>query len=212
MEDKQRVILVGAGGNCEAILDILADTPYTPLGILDAQASRGSCIAGIPVLGTDDAAPELLSQGIRFAIVTLTTPCALRRKVVQRYKSLGFVLPSLVSRHAFVSSLATLHEGVAVFPGANIGAGASLGDFATVNANAVVAHGVVVGSFTHIAPNATLLGSVKVGSEVLVGAASVVLPEKTVGSSSIIGAGSVVLSDVPEGCVFAGNPAQKIKD
>ena len=49
-------------------------------------------------------------------------------------------------------------------------------------------------------------------SNVYVGANTTILPGVKIKSNSIIGAGSVVTKDVPSNCIFAGNPARKIKD
>jgi acetyltransferase-like isoleucine patch superfamily enzyme len=44
----------------------------------------------------------------------------------------------------------------------------------------------------------------------IIGANSTLLPGITIGANAIVGAGSVVTKDVPENCVFAGNPAKLI--
>lgn len=56
----------------------------------------------------------------------------------------------------------------------------------------------------------TKIGQVIIGNNVFIGAGSIVLPGITIGNNVIIGAGSVVTHDIPDGCVFAGNPARKI--
>lgn len=54
------------------------------------------------------------------------------------------------------------------------------------------------------------LREVKISENVFVGMRTLILPGITIGKNSIIGAGSVVTSDVPENCVYAGNPARLI--
>lgn len=44
-----------------------------------------------------------------------------------------------------------------------------------------------------------------------IGANSTILPGVTIGKGCIIGAGSVVVKDCEENCLYAGNPAKKIK-
>jgi len=46
---------------------------------------------------------------------------------------------------------------------------------------------------------------------VFIGVNSVILPGVEIGADAIIGAGSVVTDDVEEDTVYAGNPAEKIK-
>lgn len=55
-----------------------------------------------------------------------------------------------------------------------------------------------------------------IGDDVTIGAHSIVLGKpgtsRKIGNRSILGAGSVLLSDIPDGEVWAGNPARKIRD
>ena len=51
----------------------------------------------------------------------------------------------------------------------------------------------------------------KISSNVYIGAGSIILPGITINEFCIIGAGSVVTKNVPNHCIFAGNPAEFIK-
>ena len=55
------------------------------------------------------------------------------------------------------------------------------------------------------------LGKVKIGDNCFIGCQSIFLPNVTVGNNCVIGAGSVVTKNVPDGEVWAGNPAHFIK-
>ena len=52
---------------------------------------------------------------------------------------------------------------------------------------------------------------IHIGKRVWIGSGAIVLPGVTIGDNSVIGAGSVVTKDVPENCVYGGNPAKFIK-
>lgn len=56
----------------------------------------------------------------------------------------------------------------------------------------------------------TKIGMVKIGDDVYLGHGVTVLCGVKIGDRAIVGAGSVVTSDIPEGCVYAGNPARFI--
>ena len=51
---------------------------------------------------------------------------------------------------------------------------------------------------------------ITLGDHVFLGNRTTILPGITVGSNAIVGAGSVVTRDIPEGEVWAGNPARRI--
>lgn len=50
-----------------------------------------------------------------------------------------------------------------------------------------------------------------INDNVFIGARCIILKGVTIGSKSIIGAGSVVTKNIPEGEIWAGNPAKFIK-
>jgi sugar O-acyltransferase (sialic acid O-acetyltransferase NeuD family) len=211
MQTEQRVILVGAGGHCKALIDLLLETPYEPVGILDPFVEMGTLVNGVPVVGTDADAPSFLAHGIENALIASTMPCGLRKRLVREYLDQGFFIPTIISEQAIVSQSASIEQGAVVMSGANIGAQAHLGGYCTVNVSAVVAHGVSVGEYSNVAPNATLLGSSNVGAGTLIGAGSVVLACKSIGDACIVGAGSVVLQDVPDDTTVVGNPARALQ-
>ncbi len=52
---------------------------------------------------------------------------------------------------------------------------------------------------------------VTIANNVWLGAGAILLPGITIGSGAVIGAGSVVTKDVPESCLYAGNPAKRVR-
>ena len=71
----------------------------------------------------------------------------------------------------------------------------------------------IVGNNVSIGHNAIVHGCV-IEDNVLVGMGAIIMDNARIGSNSIIAAGAVVLENtiVPEGCIFGGVPAKKIKD
>jgi len=59
--------------------------------------------------------------------------------------------------------------------------------------------------------NELSLKKVIIGDGCDIGIGSIILPGITVGKGSVIGAGSVVTRDIPEYCVYAGNPAKLLR-
>lgn len=114
-----------------------------------------------------------------------------------------------------------------IFP-AIINAGVVVREFARVHAGCVretvigedslllsgcyVAHDVRIGKQVHLAPNAVVGGLAEIGDYSRIGLNATVLPHRKIGRNCIIGAGSVVTKDIPDGQVWAGNPATYRKD
>jgi carbonic anhydrase/acetyltransferase-like protein (isoleucine patch superfamily) len=71
----------------------------------------------------------------------------------------------------------------------------------------------VLGNNVSVGHNAIVHGC-KIEDNVLIGMGAIVMDGVHIGKNSIIAAGAVVLEDtiVPEGCIFAGVPAKKVKD
>lgn len=52
---------------------------------------------------------------------------------------------------------------------------------------------------------------VTIADNVWIGAGAIILPGVIISDNAVIGAGSVVNKDVPTNCLYAGNPAKKIR-
>jgi UDP-N-acetylglucosamine acyltransferase len=73
-----------------------------------------------------------------------------------------------------------------------------------------VGHDAVIGFGAELAPHCSVGGHAVIGNHVRVGQGALFKPYVKVGDGARIGMGSVVISDVPEGEVWAGNPARRI--
>ena len=56
----------------------------------------------------------------------------------------------------------------------------------------------------------TKVGLVDIGDNTFIGAETTILPNVKIGKNVIIGANSLVSKDIPDNCVYAGNPARYI--
>ena len=74
-----------------------------------------------------------------------------------------------------------------------------------------IAHNVYVGENTMIVAGNVVCGSVTIGKNCFIGANSTIRQHLKIGDNVIIGMGSVVTKDIPDGEVWAGNPAKFLK-
>lgn len=57
-----------------------------------------------------------------------------------------------------------------------------------------------------------LIADTRIGHDCVIGVRSIVMPGITIGDECVIGGGSVVTKDVPDKCIYAGNPAKLIRE
>lgn len=209
MTDRQ-VLVIGGGGHCKVVVEVLRAAGWTPCGILDPRAAS-PFVLGVPVLGGDEMAPELFEQGQRHAFVALGLN-RLRHQLCLKLRSIGFELVTAVHPSATISPSAAIGSGTVIMPHAVINAEARVGEFAIVNTGAIVEHDCAVGTAAHIAPRSVMGGNVKLGEEVLFGIGAVARPWSEVGSRTVVGAGSVVVGHVGAGLTVAGAPARPLAD
>ena len=74
-----------------------------------------------------------------------------------------------------------------------------------------VAHNCLIKDGAFIIACAELSGGVVVGKNAWIAPNSCTHQKVTIGESSLVGLGAVVTKDVPDKCVYAGNPAKKIR-
>lgn len=107
-----------------------------------------------------------------------------------------------------------------------------LGDHVGLNGTTIFARKKIsIGSDTMIAPNVIIMDhnghalwppterwiqsdtpeEIKIGNSCWIGMNCIILKGVTIGDGSVIAAGSVVINDVEPACIYAGNPAKKIK-
>lgn len=72
-------------------------------------------------------------------------------------------------------------------------------------------HSVETSEYMIDAPWDASKTSIQIGDDVWIGANCVILPGVTIGRGAVIGAGSVVTKDVPDFCIYAGNPARFLR-
>lgn len=83
----------------------------------------------------------------------------------------------------------------------------SVGDNVTITPNVkILAHDASPSSVG--AHNYAKVGRVDIGNNVFIGFGTIVLCNTKIGNNVIIGAGSVVNKNIPDDCVYAGNPAK----
>jgi len=86
-----------------------------------------------------------------------------------------------------------------------------VGDNVKIDNLVHIAHNVNINKNTMIVAGSVICGSVKIGKNCFVGANSTIREHLTIGDNVVIGMGSVVTKNIPDGEIWAGNPAKFLK-
>jgi UDP-N-acetylbacillosamine N-acetyltransferase len=203
---RTKVILVGA---FHEIIELCEITGYEIVGIFDNKLTTN--YLGYKILGTDDSAKEQFKKLKRIPIIVSPDLPAIRKKIVDYYKTLGFNFINLISPMSTISKSAQIGNGVIIQNGVNISSNAIIGDFVKINSLANIMHDSHIGEFSTIAPNAVILGRVIVNKFCYIGANATILPEIEILANVTVGAGAVVTKNIDKNIIVVGNPATKLK-
>jgi sugar O-acyltransferase (sialic acid O-acetyltransferase NeuD family) len=211
MSSKIDIVLVGGGGHCKVVISVLNKLGiYNIVGIADKKEKIGQKVLDVPILYTDEDLDELLSEGVKHALVTVGS-IGNPQKRVELFillKKRGFTLPTIISPDSIVDSYVRVGEGSIIMPGVVINAGTTIGGNCIINTNSSIDHDCIIGDHVHIAPGATLSGNVKIGKASHIGTGASIIQNINIGDETIIGAGSVVVKDIPNKCIAFGVPAK----
>ena len=205
--DKQKLVIIGAGGHGKKMADIAQSMGYDLLGFLSMD-EPGSMIYKLKVLGVPELIIKKEYDGIFFHI-------AIGENSV-RYNILNKIgnensLALLISPFAIVSKNAEIGQGTSIGHNSVIQTCVNIGKCCIIDTGAIVDHDCTIGDFANIYPGAVLTGAVNIGKGVIIGAGSVIREKVRIGENTLIGAGSVVTHDVEPGVVAYGNPARIIR-
>lgn len=209
----EKVILLGAGGHCKVVMDLLKGR-YDITGITDINAAKhGTLFYGVCVMGDDEILPSLYHKGLNTALVTLgsTGDNSVRKKLYDYAANIGFHMINAVSSNSIISSTVKLGNGNVIMDGVIIHSDAVVKDNVILNTGAIIEHDCMVESHAHICPGAKLAGGVKIGEGSYIGLGASIIQGISIGRNCIIGAGAVVIKDIPDNSVAVGVPAKIIK-
>ncbi|RXM69159.1 acetyltransferase [Clostridium tetani] len=209
----EKIVLVGAGGHCKVIIDILKSMQqYEIVGILDNE-NKSRNLLDVPIIGNDDLLNELYLKGVKNAFICIgaLNNINVRNNIYHNLKKIGFKLPILIHKNSIVSEYAKLGEGTCVMPGAIINAGSIIKENCIINTGSIIEHDCLISSNCHISPNVTLGGQTIIEYNCHIGIGSIIIQGVNVGKNVTIGAGAVVVNNIEENSIAVGIPARVLR-
>ena len=191
------LILIGGGGHCKSVIDVIErEAKWKIIGIIDQANAAIESVLAYPIIGSDSDLEKLYSPN-RAALITVgqIKSSAIRKRLFEHAKSIGYQLPSIISPSANVSKHAQIGQGTVIMNLAHIGPNVVIGDN-------VIEHDATVGNHCHISTGAILNGNATVKNGVFLGSRSVCKEGITIENNAVIGMGLSVRKNIPENTVF----------
>ena len=185
---KEKLLIIGAGGHAKSCVDVIeAENKFEIVGFVDKEVGQTNALK-YPVLGCDDDLKSLFKE-CKFAFLGVgqIKSANLRIRLYERLKSIGFVLPTIISPLAYVAKSAQIaDEATIIMHHALINTNAKVGKACIINTKALIEHDAVVEDFCHISTAACING------ECVVGAKSFVASNTALKHTQIIAPNSLV--------------------
>ena len=211
----KNLILIGGGGHCISVIDVIDDNEFNILGVLDLPHNVGQEVLGKKIIGTDENIKDYVNSA--HFVVTLgfldNDPSPARRiTIYDKIRLLGGKFATIISPHAYVSKYAIIEEGAVVMHKACISANAHIGKNCIINSFANIEHNCIIGDHTTISTGAMINGDCIVGSSVFIGSQCVLSDKVIIPNNTIVGANSFVNRSLLSPGIYWGTPAKKVKN
>lgn len=188
---KKQIILIGGGGHCRSVIDVIEqENIYEIAGIVDKPNRVGEFVLGYEIITSDDKIKELYKiYEYAFVAVGHVTSNEARVRIFKELKEIGFKIPTIISPLAYVSKHAQIGEGTIVMHHALVNANVQIGLNCIINTKSLVEHDSIIENNAHISTSATVNGGVRVKENSFIGSNSTIREAIEVGG--FIKAGSV---------------------
>ena len=189
---KKKILLLGTGGHAKSCIEVIEnniDDIFLISGLIDKIKNNKIINGKYKIIGNDHDL-NFLKKKIDYAFVALghIKKFKLREKMFKNLLSLGYKLPTIISKNAILSKNTVIGKGTIVMHGVIINSNVNIGDNCIINTHSTIEHDVSIGNNCHIAPGAILNGGVEVEDNCFIGSGSVIKENVKILKNSIIGA------------------------
>lgn len=142
------IYIIGTGGYCRVILELLSDCNLSVLGLFDDNKKTIPKLNDIPFLGHSEKIPELVPKNSLFIVAIGCNNN--RKRYFERLHQQGYKTPTIFHPSAIISPKAKIGEGVIALPYSVISTNSEIGNGCILNTGAIIDHDVIIGEFCHI--------------------------------------------------------------
>lgn len=203
------IIIIGAGGHSQDIIDICCSANMAILGFLDDNVEGNFILGKVKDYKTIASDPKYSWCNIRYVIGI--NDSSVRKKIDTILSKMYAIPATIIHGSAIIGHNANIGPGCVLGPGTVLTANVTLGRHVHLNTHASVNQGSTIGSYSTLSPGVKVCGDVNIGESVQFGANASVINMINIGDNVTLGAGAVVVKDLPSNCIAVGVPAKVIK-
>jgi sugar O-acyltransferase (sialic acid O-acetyltransferase NeuD family) len=208
MQQKRKVLVIGAGDGGYIISDILGFEPqkFEIVGFLDdKQTLWGQAIRDAEVIGGTDRILALKQQGFfDCLVISITSNMAVRKRIFEKYREMGFEFINVVHPTVHINPSAKIGCSNLIYGMAYIGSETKIGDNNLISAHTSIDHHNTVGSHNLFGPGCLTSGAVTIGDSCIFGAGIGIEPHLKIGNNVKVASGLAITSHVPDNVTLKG--------
>lgn len=208
----KNLIIIGAGGMGREVLNLALqcegyNKEYVIKGFIDDNLESMNGLVGYPpVIGRIDDYKIKHDDVFVCSIGSVHS----KKKCIDSIVERGGSFISLIHPTSLINPHAKFGLGCQVFPFAQIGSEAVIGNYVLLQSYAGIAHDVTVGDYTRIDTHVLCVGGVTIGNRVTLHTAAIINHGVTIEDDATVGAASFVIKRVKQGTSVFGTPAKII--
>jgi sugar O-acyltransferase (sialic acid O-acetyltransferase NeuD family) len=207
MDKTKKLILLGDSAFAEIAYEYFThDSEYEVVAFsVEREYLRRGELFGVPVVPFEELPERFVSGEHEFyAALVYTQGNALRTRLYQSAKALGYRPASYVSPHAFVWRNAKLGEHCFIFENNVVQPFVTIGDNVVLWSGNHIGHHSKVGDHCFVSSHVVVSGFVEIGHSCFMGVNATVANNTKIGNQCTVGAGAVILGDVGDGETVVG--------
>ena len=193
--NKNKIIILGAGGHARSCIDVIdQENKFIIHGLVGLKSEINKKINNYNVIGSEEILSDKVNQ-ISYAHVGIGSinNLLLRIKLYEMLVNLNFKLPSIISPHSYVSRDAVIGDGTIIMHNIVINSNVKIGKNCIINTSSIIEHDVIIGNHCNIATGVIINGGVELYENCFVGSGTIIRDNVKIKKNNFIKMGSRII-------------------